>query len=358
MNPSQVDRNVSPNPSVAVVFGRPYAPYVERPARDLCRAIESRRSTTTIMVCVEDAWAKALVFETVQRVYVLPFDAESSAEASRRMSRLFPNGRPLVPFAVQDLCWDKLATQQRLVSRGVAVPETLVSQDTAEVRDFVRSHGITIFKARFGCAGVGHWVVWEEGAVFMADNGFNAYRLELAAPPARIEGDRLMLPPPYYVQKMIGTYTRGEFVPGQLLRAYVVDNEVRFWAERYRESYRRPGDWILNVSRGAKYRFLLSVSEETEKTALHAARAVGAPVAAVDIVRTATSGPLVLEIDTDGYHMFIDRSFKEIPEYRDYYDLDAYIGRMLASTEPRIRVRSLRATTPRAPGRGPRSRRG
>jgi hypothetical protein len=37
----------------------------------------------------------------------------------------------------------------------------------------------------------------------------------------------------------------------------------------------------------------------------------------------------VLEVDTDSHHMIIDRQFKYIPEYRDFFDLDRYIAEAL-----------------------------
>ncbi len=340
---------------IAVVYGRPYWPFVANAVEDLCAAVRFSQRASAEAVCLEEALASNRSYPYVERLYLLPFDAASAAEAAQKLARVFPNGRPLIPLAVQDLCWDKLDTQERLVSRGVPVPETLVTHDGREVQDFAKRHGFAILKQRFGCGGSGHWVIWQDGAGLMADNGYNAYRLDFSGGPERIAQDRLFLPPPYYVQKMIGTHAQGEFRPGQVLRAYVVDNEVRFWTERVRSVYRRPGDWIVNVSRGAHYRFLLSVSEQTEKTALRAARVLGAAVAAVDIIRTDATGPLVLEVDTDGYHMLIDRSFKDLPEYRDYFDLDNYIAALLAREELKLRPRALRPRrsqpTHRQPGR-------
>jgi glutathione synthase/RimK-type ligase-like ATP-grasp enzyme len=103
-----------------------------------------------------------------------------------------------------------------------------------------------------------------------------------------------------------------QFEPGQVLRAYVVDNEVTFWTERFRERYQRPADWIVNVGLGARYRFVLNVSDEIRKVALRAAEVLGARIAAVDVIRTVAQGGMVLEVDTDGQHMMIDRQFKEI----------------------------------------------
>lgn len=54
----------------------------------------------------------------------------------------------------------------------------------------------------------------------------------------------------------------------------------------------------------------------------------------------------MLEVDTDGPHMMIDRSFKLLPEYREIYDLDRYIADLLLTpaVEP---PRAPRKRTPR-----------
>ena len=149
--------------------------------------------------------------------------------------------------------------------------------------------------------------------------------------------ERLSYPAPFYLQRLIGDQFAGQFLPGQMLRAYVVDGQIGFWTERYRDHYRRPSDWIINVARGAKYRFVLNVSEEAKKLALRAADVVGARVAAVDILRS-SAGLRVLEVDTDGYHMMIDRQFKLIPDYRGFFNLDRFIAEALLA-EPAAPVR-------------------
>lgn len=326
---------------IAVVYGKPYVPFVADVAEALCTAVRAQGAPAEA-ICIESALAERKRIEEAERSYILPFDAADAQEAARLVSQVLPKARPLVPFWAQDLCWDKIATEERLVERGVGVPETLVTHTGSDVLEFVRRYRFAILKRRCGCAGVGHWVLWLEDGTLMADNGTAAYRLEFNEGPPRIVGDRLIQPPPYYVQRMIGTYVQGQFWPGQVLRAYVVDDEICFWTERFRDRYRRPGDWILNVSLGARYRFVLSVREETENAALRTARAVGAPVAAVDLIHTSATGPLVLEVNTDGYHMVIDRSFKNLPEYRNFFDFDFYIARLLARKETPPDVRAAR----------------
>ncbi|GBD26492.1 Alpha-aminoadipate--LysW ligase LysX [bacterium HR30] len=327
----------------ATIHSRLFAPWVDPIVRDLAAAAKDFGGEIESIV-LDDLLPYYRVREDVERLYVLPCLAPNDTSVAELVRSRLPHARPLVPFEVQDLCWDKIATQKRLIERGIAAPETLITDDADEVARFVKHHTYAILKEPAGCAGAGHWVLWFEAGTLMADNGFAVHRVVLGAPaPARIVDGELRYPPPYYVQRLVGTFTRYGFEIGQVLRAYVVDEEIPFWSERYRERYRRPGDWILNVARGAKYRFVLSVSEETKNVAFRAARAVGARVAAVDLVRTSKDGPLVLEVNTDGCHMYIDRSFKDLPEYRDFFDLDRYIARAVLSEEESVGVRSLRS---------------
>ena len=125
----------------------------------------------------------------------------------------------------------------------------------------------------------------------------------------------------------------GALKPAQILRAYVVGGQVVFWTERYRDRIRRPSDFIISVAFGARYRFLPEVSDAAKTVARRAAEVLGVRVGAVDLIRTGGEGPYVLEVDTDGHHMMIDRSFKQLPEYRDVHDFDGYIAELL--TAPR-----------------------
>ena len=117
--------------------------------------------------------------------------------------------------------------------------------------------------------------------------------------------------------------------PGQILRAYVIDSQIVFWTERYREHSARPSDWIISVGRGARYRFVLSVSEEAKKIAVRTAEVIGLRAGAVDLIRTGSQGPYVLEVDADSHHMMIDRQFKHIPDYREFFNFDRHLAEAL-----------------------------
>jgi hypothetical protein len=339
---------------VAVVYSRVFAPWVEQIARDLV-AHGAPLGGDIEAIVLEQLLSSYQFRDDIECLYVLPCTAPSGHRVPELLRSRFPRAHVFVPFEVQDLCWNKIATQKRMLDRGIPTPETILSYDPEDVVNFVKQHTYAILKEPEGCAGTGHWVLWFEGSTLMADNGWAAYRLCLGGDgPSRIVGDELHRAPPYYVQRLVGTFQRPGFAIGQVLRAYVIEGEVPFWGERYREHYRRPGDWILNVTRGARYQFVLAVSEETKTTALRAARAVGARVAAVDLVRTSASGPLVLEVNVDSYHMCIDRSFKDLPEFREYYDFDRYLARALLRAEETTGVRTLRPARPRQRERRPR----
>lgn len=324
---------------IVCLYGRVFAPFVEPVVRDLSAAAAAAGGEIqplTIEAAIADSARRA----AVHRLYVLPFDVPQSATwptAPAALARaLFPRVDVATSFAVQDLCWDKVATQERLLDRGVPVPETLMSDEPAEVCEFVRKHGFAIMKERFSCAGQGHVVVWFEGDQLVGDSGSHQYRIDLvAAGERRLFGDRFVYPAPFYVQRLVADVGPRGITPGQILRAYIVDNQVVFWSERYRDRYVRPSDWLINIGRGAKYRFVLSVSEEVRKVAVRTAEVIGMRIGVVDLVRTGSQGSYVLEADTDSYHMLIDRQFKEIPEYREFFDLDRYIAEALL-VEPEI----------------------
>jgi glutathione synthase/RimK-type ligase-like ATP-grasp enzyme len=274
----------------------------------------------------------------VDRLYVLPFDTPAGVDTSAKdfVRQSFGRAEILNPMGVHELCWDKLNTNERLLARGVPVPESLFTQSADEVREFVARHQYVILKERRSCGGQGHVVLCDSDEVLVGEAGGHRFVVELGDDPSQRRQLRqgiLAYPPPFFVQRMVGDPgARHVFRPGQILRAYVVNERVAFWTERYRDHYERPSDWIVNVGLGAKYRFVLETSAELRKLVLRAADAVGMRVGVVDLVRS-DEGPFVLEADSDGRHMYIDRQFKLIPDYRDAFDLDRLIVAALAGTE-------------------------
>jgi glutathione synthase/RimK-type ligase-like ATP-grasp enzyme len=341
---------------IACLYGRVCAPFVETAVRDLCRATLDLGGKME-PVAVETAMEHRERYADVRQVYVMPFDAPRGTEPAALVRSLFPRAQCLTSFAAQDLCWDKIATQERLVDRGVPVPDTLITSDPAELRDFVRRNDFVILKERMSCGGLGHIVLWLEDGRLVGDSGSHQYEIDLAIDGRRqLREQRLRYPAPFYAQRLIAGVRDKLMVPGQVLRAYVVDSEVRFWTERYRDRYERPSDWIVNVHRGAKYRFVLNVSEEMKKVAVRSAEVVGAPVAAVDMIRTGSMGPYVLEVDTDSHHMLIDRQFKNVPDYREFFDLDQCIAELLVreAEVPEVRTLGIARRSETIPRRGER----
>lgn len=323
---------------IVCLYGRPYTPFVEPVIRDLIAATTELGGDMRALA-IEDACRLPQVFESVTQLYVLPFDPPASrtgpTAAQDLVAELFPNARPLVGFGTHELCWDKIATQERLRDRGVPIPDTLVTSFAEDVIEFVRTHEFAVLKRNRSCAGQGHFIVWLEGDQLVGDGGSHRYFLDLVADePAYLHGERLCYPGPFYLQRLIADIGPHSVTPPQALRAYVVDREIAFWTERYRERYTRPSDWIISHARGARYRFVQNVSSEAQKAALRAAGAVGARVCAVDLVRTSRGGTYVLEVDCDGVHMFIDRSFKASPEYRAFFDFDTHIARLIVGETP------------------------
>ncbi len=319
---------------IACVFGRAFAPFVEPVARDLAVAAADAGGEIRAL-SVEAALRDRRLATDVHRVYVLPFDPPESESPAAVIRELFPQAEIAIGFSAQDLSWDKIATQELLVERGLPVPDTLITSDPEDVRAFVHEHGFAVLKERYGCAGQGHLVLWWDDSELVGDSGSHRYRLELVAHGSRrLAGECLTYPAPFYVQRLVADIGPRGVSPGQVLRAYVVDNHIAFWTERYRDRYARPSDWIINVGRGAKYRFLHDVSEETKKIALRSAEILGLRIAAVDLIRTGSRGPYVLEVDTDSHHLIIDRQFKYIPEYREFFNLDRYIAGALLAEPP------------------------
>jgi glutathione synthase/RimK-type ligase-like ATP-grasp enzyme len=314
---------------IACIYGRACAPFVEPVARDLCAAAAlaggEMRSLT-----LEATMAAPRHGADVHRLYVLPFDPPGTMSAGAIIRELFPKAEVAVSFPLQELCRDKIATQELLLERGVPVPDTLITSEPADVHRFVHEHGFVMLKERYACGGQGHVVLWFEDEELVGDSGSHRYTMQLVSHGRRrLDGERLTYPAPFYLQRLVADVGPRGVVPGQVLRAYIIDNQIVFWAERYRDRYSRPSDWIITIGSGAKYRFLHDTSEETRKVALRTAEVMGFRIGAVDLIRTGSDGPYVLEADTDSYHMIIDRQFKYIPEYRDFFNLDRYIAEAL-----------------------------
>ncbi len=337
---------------IVCLFGRSTATFVEPVVRDFQRLATRRRVELTALT-VEDALADPMRCRDAERVYVLPFEVplrmspELPTTHGLLIRALFPRAAVVNSSVAHDLCWDKVATVQRLLARGVPMPATLMTSEPDEARDFIRTHGHAVLKEPRSCAGHGHLVVFADDAGTIAGEAQDRrYVIELTASGAgpRLEDGVLEYPGPFFLQRLVAGVGRGGALQaGQILRAYIVDGRILFWTERYRDRIRRPSDFIISVALGARYRFLREVSDEAAKVARRAAEVLGVSIGVVDVIRAGSEGPLVLEVDTDGHHMMIDRGFVQLPEFRSTYDFDDAIVQTLTAPapEPPVRRRPL-----------------
>jgi hypothetical protein len=337
LTPPSLDPSI-PSP-IACLYGRTAAAFVEPIVADIQRAA-ARRGQRVDALAVEDVVRDPERRSAVERLYVLPFDPPSDlpldlpVEGGALVRALFPRATTANPATVHDLCWDKIATSRRLLDRGLPLPESLITNVPEEAAEFVRDQGQAVLKEPRSCGGEGHLIVFAgaEGSIVGEAHG-RRYVVELQAAGIgrRVEHGILRVPPPFLLQRLMTNVGRGGLLlPAQILRAYLVDGQVLFWTERYRDRIRRPSDFVISVSHGARYRFLPAVSEEAKKIALRAAEALDVRIGVVDLVH-AGERTYVLELDTDGHHMFIDRSFKHIPDFRPLYDFDDYIAESLVA---------------------------
>jgi glutathione synthase/RimK-type ligase-like ATP-grasp enzyme len=332
---------------LACLYGASAAAFVGPVVADLEQAA-ARRRAELVPLTLEKVLARREPWDEVERLYVLPFDVPSAlpdhlpAEAAALVRALFPRARIANSPAVHELCFDKLATTERLLGRGVPMPSTLVTSVPEEAVDFIHAHGHAILKEPRSCAGHGHFVVLCENGNVVGESRGRRYAIELrpGGSGRTLSHGVLEVSPPFLLQRLVTNVgRRGRLEPAQLLRAYIVDGQVVFWTERYRPRVQTPSDFVISIALGARYRFLPAVSGEAHKVAMRAAEVTGLSIGVVDLVREASGGASVLELDTDGPHMFIDRSFKRLPEFRSGFDFDDYIAEVLVSPDADVGVR-------------------
>jgi hypothetical protein len=363
---------------IVCLYGATAAPFVEPVVADLRKAAAERRKEI-VALSIERALAEPLRWRHASRVYVLPFDLppdlppELPSATGPLLRNLFPSADFPNPPAVHEICWDKIATAERLLDRGVPMPATIITHQPEQARDFVLEHEHAVLKEPRSCGGHGHLVMFagEQGTIAGESFGRRyVVEFEPFGTGRRLHDGVLTCRPPFYLQRLVASVGRnGALRPAQIVRAYIVDGQLVFWTERYRPRLRRPSDFLINVTFGARYRLLPAVGDAARTLALRAAEVLDVRIGAVDLIRTGGEGPYVLEVDTDGQHMLIDRSFKALPEFRAAYDFDNYIAEALIAQppEPRPRQDSPARARPsprgvnsrsRAGPRGPRSRPG
>lgn len=315
---------------IACVYGSAATAFVEPTVRDLARAAAADGIELVGVPIGRIAAPHASAMEDVALVYVLPFD--EAVDPAEVFLRAFPKAHTVNATTAHEFSTDRVSLSERLLERGVPVPETLVTDSPEEARDFILQYEHAVLRdPRIRGHSSGYVVFCDADGTVVGETRDRRYVIELLASGLgrKLEHGVLAHPPPFFLQRMVTRVgRRGVLIPAQVLRAYVIDDRVPFWTETYRDRVRRPSDFLLTAETGAPRRFVQVVSSEADKLARRAAKAVGAPVAAVDIIRSDT-GYVVLDVVTDGRYVMIDRSFKNIPEFREAFDLDRHIAAAL-----------------------------
>lgn len=167
---------------------------------------------------------------------------------------------------------NKLRAYQILAKAGVGVPKTVFARETADLEDVIEKAGGTPLIVKVARGTHGNGVVLAETA--------KAAKAVMQA---------------FYVEGV--TFLVQEFVKesaGTDIRALVVGSQVV--ASIKRQSL--DDDFRSNTHQGGIGK-IVKLTPEEERTAIKAAKAMGLPVCAVDMMRS-DRGPLVLEVNSSG----------------------------------------------------------
>jgi ribosomal protein S6--L-glutamate ligase len=176
-------------------------------------------------------------------------------------------GRVLNSPAALETCIDKYLASVRLHAAGLPVPPTVVCQDAdAAMAAFHQLGGDVVVKPLFGSEGRGMIRVGDEEIAWRTFSTLERLQTVL------------------YVQQFVAH-------PGWDLRAFVLGDRVLASMRRYAR-----GDWRTNVSQGGRGE-AVSLTTEEERLTLAAAKAVGTPLAGVDLLPRPGGGYYVLEVN-------------------------------------------------------------
>jgi ribosomal protein S6--L-glutamate ligase len=184
------------------------------------------------------------------------------------LHRLHAEGiRVLNPPRAVEYCVDKYLTTARLAAAGLPVPATIVCQHAdAAMEAFANLGHDVVVKPLFGSEGRGMMRIAD------ADLAWRTFRT--------LERSQSVL----YLQKYIDH-------PGWDLRAFVLGSRVVAAMRRTAN-----GGWRTNVAQGGRAE-KVSLTQEQERLALHAAQTVGAVTAGVDLLRGPAGEWFVLEVN-------------------------------------------------------------
>jgi RimK family alpha-L-glutamate ligase len=229
-------------------------------------AVDFRR--TTAAVSAADAMGSLAGFDGVVVRTMPPGSLEQVVFRMDLLHRLAACGvRVLNPPRAVEICVDKYLATALLEAAGLRVPPTIVCQHAdAALEAFAALGGDVVVKPLFGSEG--------RGMVRVSDP-------EMAWRTFRtLERTQAVL----YLQQFIRH-------PGWDLRVFVVGGRVLTAMRR-----RSRGDWRTNVAQGGAAE-PVRVGPEEERLALRAAKALGTPVAGVDLLPGPDGEWYVLEVN-------------------------------------------------------------
>jgi len=184
------------------------------------------------------------------------------------LHRLHAKGKQVLnPPAALETCVDKYLACARLETAGLPVPRTMVCQEAeSALSGFHALGGDVVVKPLFGSEGRGMIRVNDE------ETAWRAFRT--------LERLQAVL----YLQEFIRH-------PGWDLRAFVIGNNVIAAMRRHA----RKG-WRTNVAQGGHAEPITLTAEE-EHIALAGAKALGTPIAGIDILPKPDGGYVILEVN-------------------------------------------------------------
>ena len=194
---------------------------------------------------------------------------------------------------------DKLGTMQLLARAGVGIPKTVFSRGIVDAEDLIDEVGGTpvIIKLARGTHGRGVVLAETKKAAKSALQGF--YLMDE-------EGTNILL------QEFI------EESAGQDIRAFVAGAQVV--ASMKRQSL--DDDFRSNIHQGGTGS-IIKLTNEEEKVAVKAARAIGLSICGVDLMRS-RRGPLVLEVNSSPGFAIEQVTGRNVAEkIIDYIELNA-----------------------------------
>lgn len=217
--------------------------------------------------------------------------------------------------------FDKPQFDEIFAKNGVIYPESIVTRSSVDAMDFIRKHKIAIIKSRNDCGGAGHFIVKDGLAYFGKKRLFLNFEGRMDE-KREIAMGNLHVSPPFYIQKFL--------LPDDncVWRAYVVGLEVKFFSVRKRNSYERLGDYVINVTMGARYYFQEGDSL-VKKLCNNFANDIGLQIGAIDFIFH-KGNPYFLEVNCEGIWILICRKFCEYHGYNQKrHNLDKFISEFL-----------------------------